>query len=305
VSGTTIETNSTPLSAIFCVFGAFFAFSCTDAGAKYLVLQGMHPAFASWVRFVVHMIVVGALLRIPTRPSRLRVLSLPMHILRGMLLLVSGILGFSSLLTLQLVEMVSIAFAAPLVITALAGPLLGERIGWQRWIAILVGFGGVLVITRPGFGGLQTGHLFAGLSVLSYCFFAIMTRWMSAMETQESLLLIPAIVAVLTMLPVIPSIGSLPENAIQWCVLLALGVSGSLGHWLLLKAYRVAAASAIAPYAYLQMLWTLCFGYFVFGQMPDGWTVAGSSIIVAGGLYLVHSDRRQRLAVRALPNINP
>jgi drug/metabolite transporter (DMT)-like permease len=283
-----------PLSSIFCFFGAFFLFSCTDAGAKYLVLAGMQPPFLSWTRFLVHAVLVSLLLRLWVRPQRFAPANPGAHVLRGILLFLSGLFSFWSLITLQLVEFIAIIFMGPLVITALAQPLLGEKVEWQRWIAVGVGLIGVLVITRPGFGTFKAGHASALLAMLTHSLFVIMTRRMSASETHESLLILPAVVATVFMLPAVPLTGSLPANGLQWAVLLSLGAFAALGHWLFLRAYRTTEASVLAPYAYVQMLWTALFGYFLFGNIPDGWTMLGSAIIIAGGLYLMHRDRLAR-----------
>lgn len=296
MSGPVPTGEGTPLPAIFCVFGAFFLFSCTDAGAKTLVLAGMHPAFVSWMRFLVHALLATVMLRAWLDTSRFRANRLGQHIVRGAMLFASGIMSFSALETLQLVEFISIIFMAPLVITALARVMLGEHVEWRRWVAVIVGLAGVLVITRPGMGVFQVGHLLAIGAMLAYCVFVIMTRQMSATESQETLLLLPALVAVVGMLPAIPATGSLPEGAGHWAILLSLGFFGACGHWLLIRAYRIASASALAPYAYLQMLWTVFFGYVLFEDLPDLWTMVGSGVIIASGLYLMHRDRLSRQA---------
>ena len=133
---------------------------------KYLVLSGISAPFVSWTRFAVHVLLVCILLRGWSNPSRFRANNLPVQVLRGLFLFGSTIFNFLALNTLQLAETTSIFFFAPMVITALAGPLLGEWAGWRRWLAILAGFAGVLVITRPGVGVFGVGHVFALCSML-------------------------------------------------------------------------------------------------------------------------------------------
>ena len=130
-------------------------FACLDTSAKYLVLSGMSAPFVAWMRFVVHVVLVLVLFRGWSNPAMFRASSLPQQILRGLFLFGSTIFNFLALKTLQLAETTSIFFFAPMVITALAGPLLGEWAGWRRWLAIVVGFAGVLVITRPGVGAVR------------------------------------------------------------------------------------------------------------------------------------------------------
>ncbi|MEP9372442.1 DMT family transporter [Mesorhizobium sp. KR1-2] len=293
--------QATPASAILLVFCAGFLFSCLDSSAKYLVLSGMAAPFISWVRFAVHVVLVLLLFRSWANPGMFRVKSLPRQVLRGIFLFGSTIFNFAALKTLQLAETTSIYFFAPMVITALAGPLLGEWAGWRRWMAILAGFVGVLVITRPGVAAFQIGHLYAIASTISYCLYVIMTRHMGATETAESLIFYSALAPVVLMFPVVPFTASLPPDAFHWMILLLLGFFGGFGHWLLIKAYKQATTTALAPYPYLQMVWMIGFGYMIFGQLPDGWTLAGAGIIVASGLYIVHREHRLRLKDSAAP----
>jgi len=302
VSTTTLSSEqATPAAAILLVFGAGFMFSCLDSSAKYLVLSGMSASFVSWVRFAVHVVLALLLFRAWNNRAMFRVASLPWQVLRGIFLFGSTIFNFAALRTLQLAETTSIYFFAPMVITALAGPLLGEWAGWRRWMAILAGFVGVLVITRPGVAAFQMGHVYAVCSTLSYCLYVIMTRHMGARETAESLIFYSALAPAVLMAPVGLYTASMPPSALHWAILLMLGFFGGFGHWLLIKAYKQASTIALAPYPYLQMVWMIGFGYFVFGQFPDGWTLAGAGIIVASGLYIVHREHRLRLKSRTVP----
>ena len=294
--------TSTPLSAILLVFSTGILFSCLDTSAKFLVLSGMDAIFVSWVRFAVHVVLVLILFR-GWRSTRLfRAENLPMQILRGLFLFGSTLFNFLALRTLQLAETTSIFFFAPMLITALAGPLLGEWAGWRRWLAILAGFVGVLVITRPGFGAFGIGHVYALCATFSYCSYVIMTRRLGATETAESLIFYSALAPVVLMLPAVPFTASLPPDPLHWMILLSLGFYGGFGHWLFIKAYQQATATALAPYPYLQMVWMIGFGWLVFDQLPDGWTLAGAAIIVASGLYIVHREHRLRLARRTAPD---
>lgn len=299
----TSETDAaTPMSAIVLVVAACMIFACLDACAKYLVLNGLAPQFVSWCRFAVHVVAVLILFRGWSNRAMFTVVSLPAQIVRGIFLFGSTVFNFLALQTLQLAETVSIYFFAPMVITALAGPLLGEWAGWRRWLAVLVGLVGVLVITRPGFGTFGIGHLYALTSMMSYCFYVFMTRSMGARETSESLIFYSALAPTVLMLPAVPLYGTIPQEALHWVLLLALGLFGAFGHWLLIAAYKRATTSALAPYPYSQMLWMIGLGYFVFSDLPDLWTLAGSAIIVSSGLYIVHREHRLRLATRTAPN---
>jgi drug/metabolite transporter (DMT)-like permease len=254
------------------------------------------------VRFVGHVAIVLVLFRGWRNPALFRVVNLPAQMVRGLFLFGSTIFNFMALKTLQLAETTSIFFFAPMVITALAGPLLGEWAGWRRWLAVVVGFCGVLVITRPGVGVFGLGHAYALCGMFSYCFYVIMTRRMAAKESPESLIFYSALAPVILMLPTVPYTASLPADPFHWLILASLGFYGAFGHWLLIRAYRQATTSALAPYPYLQMVWMIFFGYVVFDQFPDRWTLAGAAIIVASGLYIVHREHRLRLKTSTAPN---
>jgi drug/metabolite transporter (DMT)-like permease len=277
-------------------------FACLDTSAKFLVLSGMGAPFVAWVRFLEHTLLALLLFRAWKTPAMFRVASLPAQILRGVFLFGSTIFNFLALRTLQLAEANSIFFFAPAVITALGGPLLGEWAGWRRWLAIGAGFIGVLVITRPGLRAFELGHVYALTAMFSYVFYVIMTRRMGARETAESLIFYSALAPVVLMLPAVPFTASLPSDGLHWLILLSLGFYGGVGHWLLIRAYKLATTAALAPYPYMQMVWMILFGYAVFGQLPDRWTLSGAAIIVASGLYIVHREHRLRLKSSTAPN---
>jgi drug/metabolite transporter (DMT)-like permease len=293
---------ATPPAAILYMVVVYMFFAFLDTSAKYIVLAGIAPLFSVWMRFAVHVVVVLFLLRGWREPRRFRPANLPMHVLRGGFLFGSTICNFLALQTLQLAEATSIYFFGPMVITALAGPLLGEWAGWRRWLAILAGFAGVLVITRPGVGVFAIGHAYALVAMLSNCFYVIMTRRLAATETPESLILYAALAPVVLLAPTLPFSVSLPEDPWHWLILLSLGFYGAFGHWFLIRAYRIATASALAPYPYLQMVWMIGFGWLIFDQLPDWWTISGAAIIVASGLYIVHREHRLRLKSSTAPN---
>lgn len=298
----TSQNGATPPAAILLILSTGLLFAFLDTSAKYLVLSGMSPQFVSWMRFAEHVVLALMLLRAWQNPDVFRFKSLPRQMLRGIFLFGSTFFNFLALKTLQLAETTSIFFFAPMLITALAGPLLGEWAGWRRWLAIGAGFIGVLVITRPGFASFELGHVYALCATVSYCLYVLMTRHMGATETPESLIFYSALAPVLLMAPAVPYTASVPPDAFHWLILLSLGFYGGLGHWLLIKAYRMASTTALAPYPYLQMVWMILLGYLVFDQLPDRWTLVGAAIIVASGLYIVHREHRLRLASRSALN---
>lgn len=292
-----------PASAILLVVVTCFFFSLLDASAKYLVLHGMAAPFVVWVRFAVHLVLVMVLFRIWSNRKAFRTHNLPAQLLRGVLMFSSTVFNFLALQTLQLAETISISFFSPMLIVALAGPLLGEWAGWRRWSAIFVGFIGVLIVTRPGFGSFGIGHLFSLGFVTTHSLYVIMTRRMGARESAESLIFYSALTPTLFLLPVVPLYGSMPQGLLQWGLLLTTGVCGAFGHWLLIKAYKQATTAALAPYPYSQIIWMVGLGWLVFGDLPDGWTIVGAAIIVSSGLYVMHREYRLRQMATATATV--
>lgn len=299
--------TATPVSAIFLVIGACFWFSFLDSSGKYLVMNGMSAPFVAWARYAVHMMLALILFRAWSNRLLFRTHNLPAQMVRSMLLFGSTVFNFLALQTLQLAETVSIAFFSPMLTVALAGPLLGERAGWRRWSAIFVGFIGVLIVTRPGVGDFGLGHLYALGFVACHSFYVIMTRHMGAKESAESLIFYSALIPTVLMLPAVPLYGSMPQGALQWGLLAMTGISGGLGHWLLIKAYQRASTAALAPYPYTQIVWMVALGWFAFGDLPDKWTLVGAGVIISSGLYVIHREHklRQMMTRNAVPPAGP
>lgn len=283
------------------MLGAGLLFSCLDTSAKYLVVHGMSAQFVAWARAAEHTVLALVLLRAWSNPRIFRTGNLWPHLLRGLFMFGSSYFNFEALKTLQLAQTVTVNFMSPMVVTALAGPLLGEWAGWRRWLAILVGFLGVLVVARPGMNHLGIGFFYISCAMLSYSFYVLMTRQMTARETPESLIFFSALAPTILISPAIVY-ATYPADGVQWALLLLLGFFGGMGHWLIIHAYRRASTTALAPYPYLQMIWMTVGGYVVFSQFPDGLTVVGGLIIAGSGLYIVHRERRLRLQSRSAPH---
>ncbi|WP_281262248.1 DMT family transporter [Acuticoccus kandeliae] len=264
-------------------------FSCLDTTAKYLG-RTMDSAEIAWLRYAAHVILLALFFRVWRNFRPFRTKHPFMHILRGLCLLGATFFNFWALRYLQLAEATAIMFAGPLVVTALAGPLLGEQVGIRRWIAVGIGFIGVLIVTRPGTGAMHWAAGLSGLAMLCYSSYSLLTRRMHRTETQESLMMLSAIVGVVLLAPYSgEAVTSL--SGWSWVLALLMGVFGATGHGALVMAHRVASASMLAPFIYTQMVWMIMFGYVIFGDTPDKWTVVGTMVIAGAGLYILHRER--------------
>ncbi|HEY4981188.1 MAG TPA: DMT family transporter [Pseudolabrys sp.] len=275
--------------ALMCAAVALFA--VLDTTAKYLNTQ-MDTFQIAWARytsaFVLTLIVSNPL----THTSLLRTASPKLQIVRSVLLVASTVLNFLALRWLQLDEVLSIIFTFPFIVAIASGPMLGEWLGWRRWCAICFGFGGVLLITRPGFGGMHPAALLSLAATICYGLYAVITRIVSRVDSNQTSLFYANCIGALVMLPVIPFVWQAPANWVIALMLLGTGVLGSLGHFFLISGHRLAPAAVLSPFVYTQLLWVVILGYLVFDHVPNHWTMAGAAMVVGSGLYLLYRERR-------------
>ena len=280
------------LTGIALMCGAVALFACLDTTAKFLNTR-MDPMQIAWGRytsaFVLTLIVSNPL----THPGLLRTRRLNLQIVRSILLAGSSVLNFLALRWLQLDEALSIIFTFPFIVAIAAGPILGEWIGWRRWCAIAVGFGGVLLITRPGFGGMHPAAFISLAATICYGLYAVITRVVSRVDSNQTSLFYANFIGALMLLPVIPFVWTTPENWVIALMLMGTGVLGSLGHFFLIAGHKLAPASVLSPFVYTQLIWVVILGYLVFDHVPTGWTMAGAAVVISSGLYLLHRERKR------------
>ena len=303
---------ATPTAAIAMIVGAVTGFSLLDTAVKWLVTAGtgepnpfgLDPLFVVWARYAVHagLLVLAAALglfglgagaRGATARVRtlVRVRSRALQALRALCMFAATGFNFWALKYLDLAQTVAIFFVAPLVVTALAGPMLGEWVGWRRWAAIGVGFAGVVVMARPGSDILQPALILSVLSMLGYSLYVLLTRLLAPTESPQSLVFVSAFLPALLLTPMLPWAWTPPETAAQWLLVATLGLFGVGGHFLLVSAYARATTGALAPFTYVQIPMMVLLGWLVFGNLPDGWTWAGIGLIGAAGLYVLARER--------------
>jgi drug/metabolite transporter (DMT)-like permease len=279
------------LTGIALMCGAVATFSCLDTTGKYL-LHYMDPLEVVWARYFGAFVLALFFLNPATKPGMLRTRRPVLQIGRSALLLFSTGLNFFALRYLQLDEALSILFSTPFIVAVLCGPLLGEWVGRRRWAAIGVGFFGVLLVARPGFGGLHPAALLSLASAVCYALYVIATRVLSRSDSSETTLFYSNLVGAVAMLPIVPFVWSTPPSAFIVALMVLIGAFGSGGHYLLILGHRLAPASALAPFIYTQMVWTTTLGFLVFGDVPHHWTIVGGLIVVSSGLYLLNRERK-------------
>ncbi|MDX2205166.1 MAG: DMT family transporter [Hyphomicrobiaceae bacterium] len=286
-----------PVRAILLMCLASALFACLDTTAKYLVLVPQIPmSQVVWMRYVGQLAAMVAMLGLVALPSLLSTQRLGAQLVRSCLLLGSTAFNFIALRHLRLDQTTTIGFLTPLMVAVLAGPLLGEWIGWRRAIAILVGFSGVLLAVRPGISGLHPAFLFAFGSMLCYAFFSIITRYLAAYDSSEATLFYSMFAGTFLVAPLAIADWTPPADLGTWGLLWAMGLFGAIGHYFFILAHRYAPASRVVPFIYVTLLTHSLAGFAVFGQVPDAWTLAGAGIVIGSGLYLFH---RERVTARA------
>ena len=283
------------LVGIALMLGAVACFACLDASAKW-INRSTDPLQTAAVRYIGSFLLVGLFFNPVSRSGLLRTRNLRLQCGRALCLVAATICSFFALKYLRLTEATSITFSSPLIVALLAGPILGERIGGRRLAAVLTGFAGVLVITRPGLGGVHAAALLALGAACANALYSMATRLVAANDPSETTLFYTGLVGSVVFLPVLPIVWVWPATSSTWLLLAGLGLFGALGHWLLILAHRHAPASVLAPFFYVQLLWATLLGFLVFGESPDRWTLLGGAVVMASGLYLVFHERAKRAA---------
>ena len=274
--------------ALMCAAVACFAF--LDTTAKYLSLY-MATLQVVWARYTGAFVFALMVANPWTRPGLMRTTRPVLQIGRSFLLLGSTLCNFAALRYLQLDEAIAIVFSTPFFVAALSGPLLGEWVRWQRWIAICVGFLGVLLVTRPGLDSFQPAALLSLTAALFYAVYSISTRILTRTDSNETTLFYSNVVGAVALLPVLPLVWTAPTDPLVIALMVAAGAMGSVGHYFLIAAHRLAPASVLSPFIYTQLVLAIMLGYLVFGDVPQRWTIIGSAIVVASGLYLLYRER--------------
>lgn len=280
---------------LFCI--ALLFFTGLDTSAK-LASASLPALQIVWARFIGHLVIASATYGILQRGRMRRVNAPWLQLARSACLLLATACNFTALRHLQLTETVSIFFSVPLMVTALAVPFLGERVGPRRWAAIIVGFLGVLVIIRPGFGIVHWAVLFSLAAALSTAAYQLLTRRLAAIDDVVTTQALTPVVGALVLLPVMPLVWVTPATAFEWVLLAAAGACGAIGHYLFIVAHRHAPAAILAPFIYLQILYVTIVGLLVFGQLPDIWVYVGAAIVIASGVYVWSRERVRRSAGR-------
>lgn len=279
---------------LMCLYVALIV--CVNATGKVLT-ESHHPHqvvfFRHGVAFLLMLLLFmprhGLRIVVPRRPG--------LQILRGLFGIASSIFYFTGLASVSLAMAAAISFTSPLLVTALSGPLLGEKVGLRRWAAVGVGFVGAMIVIRPGMGeaageAVDWAPLLIAASSACAALYQLCTRRLAGQDHAETTNIWSGLVGATVMCLLIPFSWQTPADAQVWVLFVSLGLVGGIAHYLLTKAFERGPASLLSPFSYLQLLGATFTGYLLYGQLPDGWTWVGAAVIVSAGLYVAHRESR-------------
>lgn len=265
-------------------------FATMDAMAKWLSL--FYPFVqVVWARYTFNLVAVLPILAKRGPRAALRTTRPGLQILRGALLLGSTAFFFAAISLIPIATAASIGYVGPLLVVALSALILKERVGPRRWTAVAVGFVGVMIIIRPGTGEVSWPMLLPLGTAACFAAFQIVTRILARTDDGSTTLVWSSGIGALLINLAVPFFWVDPV-AWHWIPLVIIGVLGALSHWTLIQAYDRAPASVLAPYSYTNLLWTIPYGWILFGDLPDRWMLLGAAILIACGLYVWARERQ-------------
>lgn len=294
------EPKDRPFIGIGLILVAFAVFSFIDTGAKWLGTFAVPALQLAFMRYFGHFVIsVGLVFRGGGSQTNFKSEHLPLMLVRGGLLMLSTVFNFVAIQFLSLTVTATILFSSPIMICILSWPLLGERVGAWRWSAICLGFIGILVVIRPFDETFHWAMIFSILAALAFSLYSILTRKLAHKVSIDTMQFYSGAVGTLALLPVAIYTWQNPETLFQWWVMVMLGVLGWLGHEFLTRAYGHAPASTLTPFGYTFIIYLTIWSYLVFEELPDGWTILGTLIVVLAGLVIwfreVQLHRQQQL----------
>ncbi|MBX3650626.1 MAG: DMT family transporter [Burkholderiales bacterium] len=265
--------------------------TANDAASKYLV-QSYPVGQVIGLRQAATLLVLIPYVMLFSRWSALRVVDWPGQLGRGMLFIIGSVFIVWSLAELPLATAITMLFASPIFMVVLSAPLLGERIGRHRWIAVIGGFAGVLIILRPGAESFQWALLLPLAAAMINALRDVITRRLSRTETSIAILFWSNIILMAGGFATLP----FGWQAVDWHAglwFLAAGIFNGSAHFLIIEALRTGEASVLAPIRYTALLWAALIGFVVWGELPELWLWAGAAVIVGSSLYMIRGERRR------------
>lgn len=244
-----------------------------------------------WWRLLFHSLLALPFVLASLGVRGMRAPNMGMQVVRGALFCAATVFLFAALSFMPMADAIAIAFIAPLVVTALSPLILGETVGPKRWAAVAIGFAGALVVIRPGSGALGWAAMFALSSGICYGLYLLITRRISGKAPLAVTLVYTSLIGFIIMSLMLPFIWKTPTLSAVGLMAIS-GVASALSHFCVIRAYRHAEASLLAPISFGEIVMATVFGYFIFGDFPDAMTWLGVVIIASTGIYVSLAGRR-------------
>lgn len=287
------------LLGISLVVAAALIFALLDTNAKWLVVNGYPTMEVVFIRYLTQAVVMLAWL-VPSYGVRaFRTANPKIEVFRALALLGTTAFNFFAMRYLPLTITGSLLFAAPIIVSVLSIPLLGEKVGWRRWLAILAGFAGVLVIIQPGGADFHPAIFLSIAMAVCYAFFNISNRMLAGVDSTEVQQLYVALIPTIGLLPFAFWDWVWPTDPLSWSLMLSLGFGGLFGHILLTIAFRYADASILSPFIYPQVIFMALTSWLVFDQPPGLTIYVGTPIVIGSGFYIWWRERQLAEARKA------
>lgn len=278
-----------PVAGIVWMLAATLVFVTQDATSR--VLLHSYPIVeVAWARFTIHMLVaVGVVL--VRAPSRLRTSRPGLQVVRSFLLFAVSMLMLAALQMMPFMDITAIVAVAPVLVTALSVPLLGETVGWRRWLGVSAGLVGAMMIVGPASSAFHWAVVLPLMIAVSNALYQIVTRKLGPLDHPLTTSAYTALVGAVGTTALLPLVWVTPDAA-GWGLMLILGLAGTLSHYCMIRAYTAASASLVAPFGYMTMVWAAGYSLLLFAEIPSATTIAGSAVIVASGLYILYRERK-------------
>ena len=293
MEGRSIDKLNAPLYGILFMLAGSFFMSLNNAFLKWLS-AGYPAGQILFMRSSFIFVPIAFFIWHAGGFKSVRVVHAKLHIWRACCVICSAFLFLNAVRLMPLADVIAITFAGPLFLTMLATPVLGEHVGARRWAAVIVGFIGVLIIIRPGGDLWRLAALLPLGTALADATRDLITRRMTARETSNAILVTTtAAVGLAGLCTVVSGTWILPTPS-DFGLMVLCGLITGFGHYCMIETYRLAEAGLVAPFRYSSILWAGGLGYIFWGDLPDEWVIAGTIVLIASGLYILHRELVRR-----------
>lgn len=277
------------------LLGAMAVLPFLDVCAKFLGQQGMPIVQIVWARMAFGLLFTVPALLATEGPAALKPQRPALHLFRAVLLMGSTFCFFYALTFQGIAETLAVFFVQPLVVTMLSPLVLGERVGVRRWLAVLVGFIGTLIIIRPGLIAINLGSLFGFAAGTSLACYMLLTRRIAGRDSAIATTYYTTLMGAIVVSIAVWFVWQQP-SAQQWLMMILLAGIAAAGHYLIVRAYDYAEASLLAPLAYSEMIVAVIVGWLFFNDFPDVWTFVGVAVLIASAIYISARERQTKAA---------